>query len=385
MQRTRAVTVVLLVVAILTSPFWLANLVWRARPWRAERVQLVDYSVPYVSGREHQGAVWLLNHEKYRPPTGARWELIGSHAGYDPTDRDHPRPISSLDLSKTDWIYVTDAYGVYEDDLKQIGAEIAHMDYNPKVFGGFSDADAQAISDFSARGKHILLEFNSLEEPTTPAARAQLESLFGVKWTGWTGRTFMNLYDTLDVPRWVPRVFKQQYGHDRMPRGPTLALVHRDGRLRLISDPIPTRVAPRIELTPQGRRTLRNVRDGAAYPNWFPIYRADAATEVLAEFVLPARPAMNAWREEESIPPRIPLLTRRTDGGSHRIYLMADLAETGFPPGRYAFTGLARYRAATQPEISSTIQSPERAFWQFYVPTVRQLLRAPLDAGSRGR
>ena len=132
--------VVLLVVAILTSPFWLANLVWRARPWRAERVQLVDYSVPYVSGREHQGAVWLLNHEKYRPPTGDRWELIGSHAGYDPTDRDRPRPISALDLSTTDWLYVTDAYGVYEDDLKQIGAEIAHMDYNPKVFGGFSDA-----------------------------------------------------------------------------------------------------------------------------------------------------------------------------------------------------------------------------------------------------
>ena len=128
MQRSRAIMVVLLVVAILTSPFWLAHLIWRARPWRSERVQLVDYSVPYISGREHQGAVWLLNHEKYRPPAGDRWELVGSHAGYEPTDRDHPRPISSLDLSQTDWLYVTDAYGVYEDDLKQIGAEIAHMD-----------------------------------------------------------------------------------------------------------------------------------------------------------------------------------------------------------------------------------------------------------------
>jgi hypothetical protein len=377
MRRSRLIALVLSVIALLTAPFWVTHLAWRGTPWRAERIQLVDYSVPFVSGREHQGAIWLLNHEKYRPPTGSRWRLVGSHAGYDPTDRANPKPISALDLSKTDWLVVTDAYGVYEDDLKFIGLERAHMDFNEKVFGGLSDADAEAIVGLSERGRHILLEFNSLEEPTTPGARARLEETFGVHWTGWAGRTFMNLYDTTDVPHWLPRLYKEQYGRDRLPLGPTLALIHRDGRMRLVSSPVPNRVAPRIEITADGGRALPGARGGSNYFNWFPILSAAEGTEVLAEFVLPSLPVMDSLRAAESIPLRVPLLTRRADGGSHRIYLAADLADAGFPPGRYEFAGLARYRAATQSELLS--QGAERTFWQFYVPVVRHLLRVPFD------
>ena len=385
MSRIRVVTLVLLVLAVLASPFWVSHLIWRAAPWRAERVQLVDYSVPFISGREHSGAIWLLNHDKYQAPTGNRWTLTGSHAGYDPTDREHPRPISSLDLSQTDWLMVTDAYGVYKDDLKQIELERAHMDYSERIFGGLSDADAQAIVDLSARGKHILLEFNSIEEPTTPAARAQIEDLFGITWTGWVGRTFISLYDTLDVPRWLPREYLQQYGNDRMPLGPALAMVHRDGRLRIIADLVPERVAPHVTLTAQGVSVLGTAKGGGGYPIWFPVLTARPGTEVLAEFVLPSLRVMDSLRAAESIPLRIPMLTRRTDGGSHRVYLAADLADAGFPTGRYAFAGLARYRAATQAELTAATQSPERDFWQFYVPAVRALLRAPFAENERRR
>lgn len=384
MSRTRVVALVLLVLAVLASPGWVSALLWRAMPWRTERVQLVDYSVPFVSAREHSGAIWLLNHDKYRPPTGDHWKLVGSHAGYDPTDREHPRPISSLDLSQIDWLMVTDAYGVYKDDLKQIELERAHMDYSERLFGGLSDADAQAIVDFSARGKHILLEFNSIEEPTTSAARAQIEELFGITWTGWTGRTFTNLYDTLDVPRWLPREYRRQYGDDQMPLGPALAMVHRDGRLRIISDLVPERVAPQIALTALGATVLPYAKGGGGYPSWFPVLSAREGTEVLAEFQLPSLHVMDSLRAAERIPLRIPMLTRRTDGASHRIYLAADLSDAGFPTGRFAFAGLARYRAATQAELTTGTQSPERDFWQFYVPAVRALLRAPL-AGNDPR
>ena len=165
-----------------------------------------------------------------------------------------------------------------------------------------------------------------------------------------------------------------------MPRGSSLAMVHRDGRLRLISHQLPISVTPQIELTGQGSRALRHSRGGISYPYWFPVLEASPGTEILAEYVLPELPEMDSIRAAERIPLRIPALTRRTDGGSHRVYLAADLADAGFPTGRYAFAGLARYRAATQAKLTSTTQSPERAFWQFYVPTVRALLRAPFDS-----
>ena len=57
-------------VLLLSSPFLVLHVLWDREPWHAERVTLVDYTVPFEDGREHGGAIWLLNHEKYPPPAG---------------------------------------------------------------------------------------------------------------------------------------------------------------------------------------------------------------------------------------------------------------------------------------------------------------------------
>ena len=70
---------ILLVLVLVSSPFWVAHLVWRFSPWKTARVRLVDYSVPFVSAREHRGAVWLLNHARYRAPGATRWAALHTH------------------------------------------------------------------------------------------------------------------------------------------------------------------------------------------------------------------------------------------------------------------------------------------------------------------
>lgn len=378
MKRRRLIALILLILSVATSPFWVTFLVWQNLPWKAQRVELVDYSVPFETGREHRGAAWLLNHEKYQPYKGTHFAATGTHAGYEPTDRDHPRPISSLDLAQTDWIFVADAYGVYVDDMRDIEHEQAHMDYSKKIFGGLSLADAEAIQAHAARGRHTFLEFNSIEEPTTPEARAIVESLFGIHWTGWTGRSFLDLRDTTDVPWWLPREFKAQYGDIPMPRGPTLALVHRDGRLLLVPDPISLRVAPRIRVTDDGAKALPRASGGTSYFYWFPILDAMPGTEVLAELEFPRTARMDSVRALAQVPERIPLLTRRTSGGAHRVYLAGDLSDTDFDPGAYRFAGLARVHKALR--VDPRIYNSQVAFWQFYVPAVRTLLQAPFAA-----
>ncbi len=374
-MKSSRLLAILAVVLLLSSPFWLAHIAWRLAPWKAARVRLVDYSVPFVNGREHRGAIWLLNHERYRAPGASRWALVNTHAGYDPNDRGHFRPISSLDLSSTDWLFVTDTYGVYEDDLKDIEHQVSHMDYSRRIVGGLSSADVDSIVAHAMRGRHTFLEFNSFEEPTTDAERARVEALFGVRWTGWIGRTFLDLRDTTDVPRWLPREFKKQYGDVPMPRGAVLALVDRSGRLLLTSAVFGQQVAPEIHTTPHGDSTLAGINGGVHYYYWFPVLQAAPGTEVFAHLVLPATRAMDSVRALAGIPDTLPLLTRRIVNQGHQVYLAADLSDPDFDPGVYAFAGLARVHARLR--VDPRIYNSQRVFWGFYVPAVGELLEAP--------
>ena len=63
---------VLLLLALATAPVWVSFLIWQFTPWKPTKIVLVDYTVPFESAREHRGAIWLLNHEKYQPPVGER-------------------------------------------------------------------------------------------------------------------------------------------------------------------------------------------------------------------------------------------------------------------------------------------------------------------------
>jgi len=359
-----------------TAPVWISHLVWRAAPPAPERVVLVDYTVPFVSAREHRSTVWLLNHAKFAPPAGPRWEILGCHIGYDPGNRSQPQSVHELDLWGTDWVVVADAYGVYQDDLRDVTREIGHMDYSPRVFGGMSREDSEALRGFTDAGGHVLLESNALEDPTPPEARAVLSTMLGVEWTGWVGRVFPSLADTTDVPRWFADAYERAYGSDRLPRTPVLMLIHRDGRMRVLTSQDASRITPRIVVTDAGRRALGGARGNVPYFAWFPVLRAGPGTEELAELELPSRREDRAVLDSLDIPARIPLITRRVEAGSHRVYVGADLSDIDFKPGAYRFAGIARLKARTT-LTSSRRPDGSQVFWRFTVPAYRALLEAP--------
>lgn len=357
---------------ILVAP----RILWRMRPEPADRVLLVNYTVPFVSGREHRGAIWLLNHLKYRSANGRAFDSLATHVGYDPMNRDTQTIIAEQDLSKVDWVYVADAYGVYEDDLRDPEHEMAHMDRSAKIFGGLSAADAASLVAHAERGGHTVLEFNALEDPTEAAARDTLSSLLGIRWTGWVGRTFAQLHDTTDVPYWLPRLYARQYGDRPLPVGPHLALVHSDGRLLLVPGLTLARAAPRIAITEAGARALPGARGGDSYPFWFPIYTAGRDTEILAELILPDHPKVSEILRREGLSGGIPLLTRRiTASGAHQVYLMADMSDVAFTPGRWDLAGPRWMQSLS--DFQPNLYIGHGAYWDFYVPALSAVLKSP--------
>jgi len=53
------------------------------------------------------------------------------------------------------------------------------MDYNPLVFGGLSEEDAQVLTRQANRGEHIFLEFNAMSDPTSAQQVVDLGNLGG--------------------------------------------------------------------------------------------------------------------------------------------------------------------------------------------------------------
>lgn len=365
-QRIRRV--VLWTVGVL-SLWWVPTLLW----WLSEpfpiRVHIVDYTVPFDNYTEHTGLMWLLDHLKIPAPEPDRlWDPTKDYTGYDPLDREHPKRLKDADLAGVEWLYFVDTYGVYIDDLKNIPAREAHMDFNQPVFGGLDADDVEVIAQHSARGGHVMMEFNSFCEPTDDAVRERVEDFMGVEWTGWSGHFFKDLYNVAEVPHWVPRLFAQQYPGQEMPHTPTLLFINNHGRIAWVTHWDPEKVKPRIQQTGEGAARFGPI-DPVPYYNWFSVMRPVRGTRHYAEMHLPdfeeAQQVFRRW----DIPLVGPFLSERVVAGSRRIYYSGDFSEVDFDPGWFWMWGISDIQAWIH---EGTEQISARApFWGFFIPTLK--------------
>lgn len=365
---------------------------WGQRPYVDFGIQVLDYTVPFDNYREHAGLLWLLSHRKIRPPhvphdadpdKGEPWDLALDYVGYRPTDRAHPQRFSPIDFGHTDMIYITDTYGVYKDDLEHIDSRTAHMDYTPLVFGGLSEADVQTLSDFVAKGGQLLAEFNTFCDPTGDDSRRHLERVFGVQWTEWVGRVFADPYDTGDVPHWLPREFEHQYPGRELPHAPILLLIARDGTLELFEGPSLDEVAPRVEMTPEGRRRYPDAAGDAPYYFWFGIVKAQPETLVHAKLKFPALPGLAELLERIGAGLEPPALTVNTYEAGRGIYLVGDFADLDFDPGPYTSVDALRDGLRRLGPAGGISTAP--VFWRFYAPVMDQLLVEGIERAGGGR
>lgn len=353
---------------------------WACTPALDVRVLLVDYSVPFDNYKEHSGLTWLLNHLRVSAPGSKEaWSAETDYVGYYPADRAHPRRISEVRPLEADLIYLADTYGVYRDDLRDIKHKRSHMDYNPLVFGGLSSEDARSLADFAERGGSLIAEFNSFCDPTTPEPRQLMERLLGVRWTGWVGRIFADPYDVNDVPRWLEREVRAQYGV-RLPHLPMLVFVHRQGRLVYFTARTLDGLAPQVELTEAGRRRYERARGDVPFFYWFSVAEPSGA-ETEAELVLPDWLEGVTEFQETGIGARVPLVTERREGKSLRVYIAADLADLDFDPGQYS--NLQSIEAQAGAVFSSRAVSSAPAFWRLYLPAMRTWLEELAETNNR--
>ncbi len=407
---------------IITSPLWISSGLWKLRPELPLKLSLVDYTVPYDNYAEHSASVWAFNHLKLTPPalvdsssssmdvqTYEPWRYETAYTGPEPfkpyiqKQLSQTYPLESIQHGQAlpyDLIYIADTYGVYREDfvtkIKQEGQikEISsttdpdllkllfdqgeievHMDYSKLIFGGLSEDDLSVIEGHTKRGGDVFFEFNAFCDPTKPHVRARAESVVGVEWTGWSGRFLPNPHDKNDSPHWLERQFKTQYPDKELPKVPSLLLAHRDGRVFLIeSQEEGSEVIPTLHVNKDYRERF-TMANTPYYYFWFAIMKPipDKEVSVLAEIHLNAPSEQREIYSLLNIPTRIPLLTERAVGDSHRFHLSIDGSDIREELGQYDYAGLA-FLNSLSPKNRGMGVNQRKVFWQFFLPMLKVVL-----------
>ncbi|XXM70887.1 hypothetical protein ACQ0QQ_14350 [Lysinibacillus sphaericus] len=350
-------------VLLISSPFWL----WQLKDDRELDVLIIDKTVPDATYREHKGLMWILNQQKYKKADGNPYKLEEDYAGFVPGAGGGSVKELPSALKNYDAVYVTDTYGVYEEDLdnKNISGE-----RSSKVYGGLTEKDMDALTEMAMEdGKTLIAEFNSMAHPTTEETRRDFYSLFNLEWSGWIGRYFPDL-DGSEVPGWVRGNYKEQYGEPYTFNGPGYVLVDKNDKLVILGQGDIGEEGVVFSTTSEGEKQLGG-KLSAPYSYWFDIVNPVEGGEVLAEYTLSLSKSGKKKLLALNLPETFPAVVHSGNKRYDTYYFSGDYADHPDVPDLYQTAGLQKWRKWTEAGNPDNLSA---FYWKAYVPMMTSIL-----------
>ncbi|MDP3683353.1 MAG: hypothetical protein Q8S01_05410, partial [Ignavibacteria bacterium] len=187
-----------LLIMLLPFPLWMF-IAWNLTPAKPFPIVIIDKTVLTREGKEHESLNWILTNEKFVKQNGELYSIQKDYYGFFPKNNRkfsvqglenfNPEQIDSL-ANVSQAVYITDTYGIFSSEWYTQKEQTEHSSL---VYGGMSTVDLMFLQKMKEKKKLILTEFNSIASPTSNAVRAEFETMFGLRWTGWVGRYFESL------------------------------------------------------------------------------------------------------------------------------------------------------------------------------------------------
>jgi hypothetical protein len=351
---------VFLVVAFISSPFWL----WQLKPERTLDILIVDKTVPDQSYREHKGLTWVLNNEKYTKGNGEPYSATEDYIGFKhETSQSYTEGKLPEKLDQYKVIYLADLYGVYEDEF--YGRLLNDAGNNPRLlYGGLLQEDVDKLQDVLKHGKKTLIaEFNTFGSPTEEAVRKQMTNLLNINWTGWTGRYFSEM-DGQEVPEWIIDQYNLQSGNWGF-QGAGFVFVNVEDEIVVLGKEELTGKGLDFVPTEQGDEFFEE-NIGSKYRYWFDIIQPLNDDEVLAEYKLPVSKKAFEKLSGYGIPIQFAAVVHHENEQYSSYYFAGDYADEAEVPGIYQTVGLTLWRKASEGDDSF--------YWSTYVPMMKKIL-----------
>ena len=394
----------LLVIFIALLPFWMW-VGWLLTPATPSSFIILDKTVPVESRQEHQSFNFILTSNKYTTPEQKLYDSRKDYYGYFPLDegRYTIKDFSHITHSELSQLaenstgaYYTDTYGIFHNDWYFI----RNLIYPPEsVYGGLQHNDIRLLKEFKKKHKLILTEFNLLASPTSRKYRHQVETLFDMQWTGWTGRYFESL-DSLknpEIPDWLIRNYRQQNKGNWPFTSSGIVLVHTSGKLVILeSEEHLKSAAPVIETSSDRYLNEFNIPRSVPYPFWFDIMNSGPANSVVSVYRLDINKQGEKKLRANNLPSVFPAVIEHDRMPYHReyypqyfgwlpspaidytdrdytfYYFAGDFADNPVEPYLARLKGIRIFRRFLY--RPNDIGDRRRFFWDYYYPLIDNIL-----------
>lgn len=377
---------------IITFCFCASYLIWFFWPSKPLNIIVMDKTVLTEAVPEHLSLSWLLTHEQIVKPDGSQRDPAIDYYGFKPK-QDYKwlevdfegRPDQEIQdiVSKQDAVFYTDTYGVYSNEWYGQGSINEHSGL---VYGGLKESDVKVILESYKQEKLTLLEFNLFASPTDGGIRSKVESRLGLHFTGWTGRVFENLDTTNnpDMPRWVVRMYENQYRKDYRFKGQGYVFVHEAGKILILEPEMHlTEVTPVLK-TGQWAQNYFDLPAEITYGFWIDIIKPKDSTKVLAEYHFNTTEKGDSALRVNGIPKITPAMLK-LQNRDHAWYFAGDWSDNPIPYPTAKFAGSQYLYFLFSPSFNKLDR--RSFFWRYYRPLVTKLFKniEPLNGQRFGK
>lgn len=380
MKKKHLIGIIALILLISTLPA-LMFLSWLIKPKKELKIAIVDKTVLTDQGNEHESFNWILTHEKYCKPDRDLYSTSEDYYGFFPKERwkYEIKDFENLNDSalnnfadRIDMIYFTDTYGIYNKDWF---SNNVRGEYSRLMYGGMSRNDLKLLSLMKQKHKLILTEFNDIATPTSRSVRSMFEEMFGVQWTGWTGRFFYSLDTTVnkEIPVWVMRDYKLQHSRQWPFRKAGIVFVSRVGRIEILEYKKDlTEEVPYI-ISNDLNRSRFNIPKKVKYSYWFDVMLTQKTNNVISVYRLFTNSRGDSLLKSINIPNPFPAVIEHYDNDYKFYYFSGDFSDNTIDPLLAKFIGITKFRWFLY--RSNDPDERESFFWLYYEPLVSAILK----------
>lgn len=369
-----------IIIAILLLPLWMW-LFWYFTPKTHLRATIVDKTVLTTDGQEHISLTWMLNHKRLTKTPSQSYSVHHDYFGFFPKGDEKFRTkglerFTEDQLKKlsddVDFTYYTDTYGIYNNEWYT--KDSTNIRYG-KLYGGLAPEDLEFLTYMKQKKKLIIAEFNTIASPTTLTNRRGFEKLFGMEWTGWTGRYF-DSFDTiknLELPKWLIKNYTE-----RNPKGwkftkSGIAFVNNGGDVVVLEDSLDLNTEiPIIHATEKGQDRF-GLPKKMKYSFWFDIIKLNPnVNEIIAGYQLDVNEHGARKLKNNRIPKNFPAVIKHQKGGYRFYYFSGDFSDNPIGMTSSYFKGINYFKWLFYDK--SIPMERKSFFWEFYYPLLNTIL-----------
>jgi hypothetical protein len=360
------ITITIFAVGLIIGPviYWDRMSATRLNIWVA------DKTVPMPDYREHKGLMWILNHNKIAySKTEDYFRYDKDYFGFFPVSanvydtKEMPKGNENPDL-----IYVTDTYGVYTDDYltPNVKGTISNM-----IYGGLSLEELNSIKTNIGNGNTVIGEFNIASAPTNRENRKELESIFGLQWTGWKGRYFKELARDIEVPARLLENYEAQQKQKWKFSGEGYVLVSDNDEVVVLEAKKDVGKDGLKIIFNNGYGSEFNVEKEIPYQYWFEFVKVKPGREAIANYKLDLTDKGKKIMEGLGLAGEFPAVTRYRNSQYTSYYFAGDFADIQNIRGIWKYYGFDKIKAFTS---SFDKKSTDYFYWNCYVPMMNKII-----------